>query len=541
MLEAVLAAMERTKLTVASILVGVGLVSFIRSMLEALEAPTTTGYFPLDPFTLVHYFLFYLAAYLLLALVLTSFVEKRNAAAAALLAGLPLLWLPPIIDFVVSGGSGFRMTYLFVEPAQLLLAFLTFGGPLSDTGVTIGIRVEFVLALLFVGYYVYRATRSIARGLVAAVSAYIVMFALVALPSILYGVYLLLPGAASIGPVAFLAEALRSSAVDTNALPAVFATTTALVAFELGFNKVLSLLCAVLIAVAAPLLALRLAPGAVGAHFANSRPTRVLNYVALLAIGALAALKAGVLPGWLDVFAGLVLVLSWYAAWMFAVCVNDIADEDIDRISSPERPLISNTLSRASLNESGYAFLTFSLLGAWSVGYYPFIFLLAFTAAYYVYSAPPLRLKRVPGLASALIALASLFTVLAGWFLLATGPHDVLSPLVFAGFVICFALGVNVRDLKDIDGDAAAGIATLPTIISKRFGRQAAFHITGAVLALAFLLTPLFFPVRNLLLAAVPVAVFAYLACIRKPYQEHLVALVCFIFFISSLFLYIDG
>ncbi len=526
MIERIFSLIERTPLTLAGWAAAFAGIVMIRVVLESVSSPSSGGFPALDPFTVVHYGLFYVAMYLLLALVIGAFTRNYASASKVLLFGMPVIWLPPLLDLVLTKGS--TMTYLF--STNLLQDFLSFFGPLSS-GITLGIRIEIALALLFVVWYVYRARKSLVQAVLAAVATYAAMFLITALPSVFYAL-----ANGGVGVLPYLANVMRSSLLGVGMLPGNVVPLSDTIALELMFNKLMSLVYVVLCAVLGILLSYKLAPRKVRAHAHNIRPLRMLQFVCLVLLGALVGFAGATL---VDMLALLVLVVGWCAAWLYAVCVNDVADEDIDAVSNAERPLIQGTLSRADFNDAGVLFLLFSLLAAWSAGYYSFIFLLAFTACYYVYSAEPLRLKRFPIVASALIALASLFSLFAGYFLLSPEKTFAAVPLLgVVGVLVCFTLGVNVRDLKDIAGDRAAGIATIPTIIAARFGERAAFQVTGALLALAFFASALFFPVPYLWASATAAALAGYYACVRMPYKEQLVALVCALYFIAALSLF---
>ncbi len=56
--------------------------------------------------------------------------------------------------------------------------------------------------------------------------------------------------------------------------------------------------------------------------------------------------------------------------------------------------------------------------------------------------------------------------------------------------LLSIALIVNVRDLKDLDGDKLAGIRTIPTLLGEKRSRMT----LGAMLFIALLLVPIFIP-----------------------------------------------
>lgn len=532
---------EETSLSPAGVLYGLAGIILVRAFLEVFSSPTSSGFPPLDAATLIHYALFYIAAYLLFALILGFFAGGYAKAAKVALFGMTILWLPPVIDLIATGGAGSTMTYLFDSPALLLQDLLTFFGPMKLSGVTLGIRVEAVLMMCGVGWYVYQSKKSLIRAVAAAGTAYLAMFTLISLPAVVFALASLggsIPGA---GPLSFFLSWSQDAHLIANILPGTLGFGSSQTLIEAGFNKILSLLLVPMIAIFGLLLVWNINRSIFLAHLRNIRPLRALHYTVMIIGGVLLGTRGNFYGyGFLDVLALLSLILAWASAWMVAVCVNDIHDQPIDAISNANRPLIAGTATESDVRSATPVFLIFSLLAAWASGYYPFIFLVVFTACYFIYSAPPLRLKRIPGLASVLIGFALLSSVLAGFFL--ASPDKSLAALpgtLLFGIVLCYTLALNARDLKDVRGDAAAGIATVPTFIAKRFGERNAFRVTGVLVALGLLLSPFFIPVPGLLIPAGIAAMLAYLACVRQPYREMPLLLINFgyLFWIAIAFL----
>lgn len=522
--------LERVPLTLAGFMTGFAALLFVRFFLEALSSPTVSRNLSIDPTTLIHYALFYLATYLTLALIVGFFTRNYRATSSLLLFCFAIIWLPPSFDLISSGGIGKTMAYLFTEPSQLVAHFLTFFGPITVYGITLGIRVEIALALIFVTAYVYRACRNVSLALAAALASYAALFCLVALPSIAYALSLAF-GGSDASVLDFLDSALMTSGTVTNALTGPVVPAAPVIAFELGFSKLMSLIFIPLIVFLSAMLCFKLDPRGVSALLKNARPERLAHYVILVLFGAFLGMAGRAGYAWPDVLGLLSLLVAFAAAWMHAVAVNDLEDEAIDAVSNTERPLIAHTVSRERMKESAHAFLMLALLASWAAGYYSLFFLCAFVAFYYAYSAAPLRLKRVPVLSSLLIAGAAASALLAGLFFSAPEKSfDAIPMTALLGVIVCYALGVHMRDLKDIDGDAAGNVSTVAVLLRKRFGLRAAHHAIGALVALSFFISPLFFPIPHLWFVAIPAGVCGYVACARLPYKEYRVFSVYFAF-----------
>lgn len=535
MFERLMKIIEETKITATGFIGAFLSIVAIRIALEGFSSPSANGFFPVDPLTVVNYTTYFLALYLLVSCCVGLCTGSYVHAAKIVLFGFIIIWIPPSIDLIITGGSGSTLTYIFASPQALTNLFVSFLGSVEDSGVTIGLRVALSALLIVVGWYIFKATKNVFRACGGVFLVYTTIFLLGSMPSILYSISLV-GGGADTSITEFIQETVLESGLVRNAVPGTLVPFSALVTFETGFNLLMSCVFTLISVIAGVCLLYGINKRAVLAHAKNARVLRTLHFLFLVGIGALIGLNTypSSLYGWPDILGAICLVISFVAACWFAIGTNDLEDEGIDTISNKERPLITKTLSREEMrNATAISFFIMCSAG-WSAGYYPLFFILAFTAVYYAYSAPPLRLKRVPILSSVLIGTAALFAVCAGFFFVvpekASGIFDTMSMF---GIIIFYGLLAHFRDLKDIRGDSAAGVATLATVITKRWGERRAFQITGGILALAFLSTPLFFPVSNLWLVASIAALLSYGVCVIKPYRESLFFYILFAFFLA--------
>lgn len=513
----------------------------VRFFLETLSSHSQSGVVALDSAAMVHYGLFFLAGALGIACILQLLTRRGRSLANIALFSLPVIWLAPIIDFIASGGKGFEMTYLFDGNLGIIRNFFTFSGPSFSPGTTIGIRIEIVLILCLLGWYAWKATKSKTKTAIAVFLSYSFIFILGSLPGIFYT--LSNPSLSVSSPPseasAFFARAISESAISHNNLHKTLGYGSYLNSLETGFNKFMSQALFLLSFLLGIVWFLATSPKKFAAIIKNSRPKRVAHYLALLALGMLFAALGGFgrLSSWADTLAVASLFLAWYSAWLFAVHINDAEDVEIDRISNPARPIIQNSVSAEEMRDVGSIWLVAALIGAWSAGYYPFYMMLAVIALSYVYSAQPLRLRRVPILSSFLIGLACLASVLAGFFFLSQNKDlRVFPSLIAGGIVLMYTLGANMRDMKDVEGDSSAGIRTVPTLFkTPGLGKK----IVGSMLALSFLLAPVFFSFPALYFAAVPAAITGYALVTRKKYDEFYIFMLYFAFLACGIFLHV--
>lgn len=226
--------------------------------------------------------------------------------------------------------------------------------------------------------------------------------------------------------------------------------------------------------------------------FAESRPSvlavstlRYLTGVALaLPITSLAD-PVGVARG------GVAWVASIFAIYLF----NGVTDITEDRINGSHRPIARGDLDprAAAVVAAGAAVLALAAtLGLPS----PMTWIIAVNLVLgYLYSGPPLPLKRSPGGTVVALTLSGLLSYLAG-FTVATAGAQTVAPtglVVFAAAATCWMVlvGVPAKDLSDIPGDAAAGRRTLGVLIGERASRHVmvgaavtllvAFHVAVVV------------------------------------------------------------
>jgi 4-hydroxybenzoate polyprenyltransferase len=255
----------------------------------------------------------------------------------------------------------------------------------------------------------------------------------------------------------------------------------------------------------------------------NIRLFRIVHYSFLIALGMIIALE--IKGAGFDSALVLKLVftlLGFGSAWLFAVFLNDIFDYDIDKISNTERPLVSGTLSIRDCKFIAAAFLV--LTGFFGVlsGYHVFVFLILFTLLYgFIYSAPPFRLRKFFLIPNIIIGLCSLAAIMAGFAIVFGDQTLIVFPRTLAlAFLGVFVLASNLKDLKDYEGDKAAGIKTIPSVFGLKYGRR----IIGVFIALfpVILLSPLMsgigklMPATTLVTLTIPFMILGYWFTVNK-------------------------
>jgi len=168
----IISSIENQPISVSQWLVGFTGIVFIRFMLETLSSPSFSGFIPSDAPTLIHYFISFLTILLGLICIVRYFVKGNGNLAKIALFGLPIIWLGPIIDLILSYGKGYPITYIFDGSRKLLLDFISFFGP----QVSIGLRIELLVIIFSIGLYVWSIRKNKINTILAVLSSYIFLF-----------------------------------------------------------------------------------------------------------------------------------------------------------------------------------------------------------------------------------------------------------------------------------------------------------------------------------------------------------------------------
>lgn len=536
MLDKLKSYLESIHITPISWLAGVSGVLMVRFFLESLSNPTSSGFFASDASTLIHYYLFFLTiAMVFMFLVQKALPDWRHIVSQLVVSSFLIIFIAPIIDWIVSAGKGLKMTYLFDSPGEMFSSFFLFLFGNFGNGVSLGLRIEGVLLAALLGLLVYMISRNWKRTLIISLVSYTVFFTFASLPGIISMI-------GQIGnlfqssPLVFLQDSIAESSTASNNIHSSLQYSSYVRFIEISFNFIMGKILFLILVVLASFWFRLNFKEKFKAMIRNSRPERVAHYLLLIFMGVFLAFSIfpAIKFNWNDWLSVIVLCFSFYFSIMFAVCTNDVADEDTDKISNPDRPLVSNTLSELDMKQSAFMFLVASLISGFLAGYTAFFFVLTFTALYYIYSASPTRFKLIPFFSSFLIGFCCLTAVLAGFFLVSPLKYVSIFPVrLILAVVVLFFLGSHIRDLKDIDGDKAAGIKTVPVLFGDVWGPR----IVGIFTSLAFLLVPVFLKIYLLFISAVPAAVVVYYFINRKPYQEKYIFQIYFTFIFASFLL----
>ena len=206
------------------------------------------------------------------------------------------------------------------------------------------------------------------------------------------------------------------------------------------------------------------------------------------------------------VWAAIALASSYVAA----TALNDLADEEIDRVNHPRdagRPLVEGSATRRDLLVLHVVASVLALAAAVPLGWRAVALIGVALAVSQLYSARPVRLSyRVAG-APIVLGVAYVLIPYSLGIVAAGGPlRDTESALIVALFLL-FTARIVLKDFRDREGDATYG---KPTLLL-RFGKRATCGTSLVALLAADVVLPLALDVRLVLLLQPFVAAIAWM------------------------------
>jgi 4-hydroxybenzoate polyprenyltransferase len=168
--------------------------------------------------------------------------------------------------------------------------------------------------------------------------------------------------------------------------------------------------------------------------------------------------------------------------------LNQICDLANDRINKPHRPLPSGQLTLRQAWVFTLAAYVLALAMVAAVNRETLVIYALAALATFVYSAPPIRLKRHPVGSNLIIALVRGWLLkVAGWAAVATVLESI-EPWYIGSIYFVFLLGATTtKDFADIEGDRAAGCITLPV----KYGASWSARVITPSFILPWLMLPL--------------------------------------------------
>lgn len=508
-LKTIIKSIEEGKLTLKMMLATFLSIVIFRTFLESFS----NGQYKIIEYSaaILHFPLFFASVLFSMIFILRFFSREGliKISRIALIGWLVSL-TPPIVDLIVSKGQGFLITYILQGPGGMLRDLFTFFGPNIKEGITYGVRAQVILAIVFVGAYVFLKTKNYLKSFFAALSVYLVIF--------LYGI---IPSLVTL----FLRFSKGFNLTDIDVVQEFLVPRRI---FSLAFRDPQKLFDVEMAIILFIILVFQLAVWyflfnreKFKTLLSNIRPLRCGYHLGLLGLGlslGFFRLKVALDFSFFGILALIILGFSVLFSWLSAMFRDDISDFNLDRVSNRKRPLVQGKFSQSEYEDLGLVFFILACASAFILGYPFLILILVYQALTFIYSNYPLRLKRFPIIATLAAAFCSLVIVFMG-FILNTQNQSLIFFPFNVGFLLLVGLTLSLpaKDLKDVGGDRIAGVKTLPVIFGKEKGRL----IIGSLVFCSFILSPLFLRSTVLILPALLFGVIGFFL-VRKIKPEHL-------------------
>lgn len=455
-----------------------------------------------------HTFLFFLFALLVfLPVVRLAGAASWTGAANLLLFGFLVIWTPPVIDKLIFGSEPFWSFYELDSLRGMLAQFFTFFDDTPRIGITYGVRAEVAVMTAALGLYAFLRSRKILRSVGIAILAYAVFFVLGTFPS-----WIAIP---VIGAEKGVFAVTELDVAGYMLSPEnIFGKSVADPRMSLGAK--MSIVYALLSVLAIGIFLFASSKKTFVALLKNSRMPQMIWHGGLLFLGGgLAMIYAGARPDFdfFEILSIILLVVAVESAWLASVVGNDIADRRIDEKTNSMRPLPTGDIRTEPYAETGVLFFFASILFSAIVSWKAMLLILAYQGLAWVYSMPPLRLKRIPVLATMLAATAGLTVLIIGFSVLAPEATVASLPLPLLFFLfIAYAFTLPIKDFKDIEGDRADGVFTIPVLL----GAERARIAIGSALFLCYMISPVILHESALIVPAILFGSLSFWSIVRS-------------------------
>jgi len=176
------------------------------------------------------------------------------------------------------------------------------------------------------------------------------------------------------------------------------------------------------------------------------------------------------------------LFLSLLSTFAIVLCVyiyNDITDIEIDRINKLDRPLDRGDLSK----QQAIRFVTILGISGLALAYIVdlsfFLFALAYVVLFFIYSFPPIRLKRIFLVNKLTVATGVALSYMMGGTVAGAIPVPVFLIAMY-GFVAGLTTSMCI-DLRDLEGDKLGGVRNPAIVWSPTVTIRLAMALIGLI------------------------------------------------------------
>ncbi len=426
----------------------------------------TSGLFIFYEFA--HTFLFFLVAYLIFLWILQKFLKIGfKKISNVLLWGYLLILSPPIADHIISGGQGYWSFYKFDNLAGLFQRFFTFFGDKPEIGITYGVRIEVALALVFLLIYSLIKSKNIIKSLTISLLSYLAFFILGTFPAwITIAVKGFSKGFLKITEIDAAQMFLAPASVFSKNIPDIVSSLNVKMSITYSLFLTGILLAGLFFYRKKEFLAV----------IKNARYPQLLYHWGLIVIGmGLASFfsSMNIKINFFNIESFILLAVAVCLAWLASVVSNDVEDKKADALTpNKNRPFVKEIFSLDEYKTLGWILLAASLFFSAIVNFKIALLLAAYQAIAWIYSCPPLKLKRFAFISTLMSAFALLMIFFSGFVLVSpdqsvkTVPASIISLFIFGCVFI-----LPIKDFKDTAGDKKEGNRTIPVLFGEQWGR----------------------------------------------------------------------
>ncbi len=443
---------EEKKIDFGEVFYTLSLVIIIRTSLEFLLEPsksiTLHNEFYLSLVDYIHVYISWLTLFLCMLLIVTFYSGKKiSETIKPVLIFFPVICIVPIIDGIRN--SEVTITYKNSFETFWHTFINLFNPTVGIEHISVGVRVEVFLVLIFTAIYIKNSGKNIIRAILGGINVYFIIFVFGYFPAIWSKVR-------NIEFTNFSKNSILNVQYSTN------------------FNALMYLPLLLLVLLVIYYLLDKKWREILKVTIRFERMSIYLGVFLLsLSLGVRNALIGKEIFNSYDILKILSAILTISLLFIYSVITNDINDRVCDEISNKNRPLVRYNNIEKSFIGLKNASLILGLLFSILVNEHYFFTSIALVSFSNIYSNNPLRLKKYCGIGHTVISLIAGAVVLMGNVVIdANLAYQNLDKKFILSIMIFIFISSHYKDLKDISGDKKDGVSTMGTIFGEKIANQ---------------------------------------------------------------------
>lgn len=443
-------------------------------------------------FSFLHLPAFFISLFMGLVLFTSLLTREKIEKVAKLLCTFCfIILLPPLIDGILKT-TGYQLPYISdMRKLPEVLFYLFHPGKHIPT-LSPGVRIEIIVGALLFGFYIYAKTKRILKGTAGFIGLIIITVFLIGAPALFAGAF-----SANFENVFNSAGLISSGSRKFALLYLIIIVILLFISLRVFDRRKFATLMKCI------------------------RPSRTLIYSGMTVIGMLVGFKifnpiyAVNHPANSLAFLGVYLVA--FFGLQGSILLNNFFDKEIDKISGQKNPLLEGILSSSDVTFFIVLYFLISFTFALACGYATFLIALFCFSLSFLYSAPPLRLKRFYPLSTFTLGLSALFLLILGYSIFASiNAISMLPKPIVILVLITFTLTFSIKDIKDIKGDTMGKFYSIPVLFGEKRGK----YIIAFLTLIAYILIPVILYIPLFFVFTIPCGILSFFLIIRRDYKE---------------------